>query len=120
LSQILGIFNACADGPGELTEEVGERGGELVATDEPTVVTKPLLDAIVVEDGQGDGSFPNPASADESDGSELFRETDDLFDPFVASKEDPRWGWWGFSGYAGCKYQIPDPLVAETADLVRV
>ena len=28
-----------------------ERGGELVAADEPTIVTESLLDAIVVEDG---------------------------------------------------------------------
>jgi hypothetical protein len=27
------------------------RGRELVTTDEPSVVTKPLFDAIVVEDG---------------------------------------------------------------------
>ena len=27
------------------------RGGEFVATDEPTVVTEPLSDAIIVEDG---------------------------------------------------------------------
>ena len=35
-------------------------GGELVATNEPTVISEPFLDAIVVEDSQSDGSFPNP------------------------------------------------------------
>ena len=42
-------------------------GGELVATDEPTVVTETLLNAIVVEDCQSDGRFADPPCADESD-----------------------------------------------------
>jgi len=51
---------------------------ELVATDEPTVVSEPFPDAIVVEDGQRDGCFPNPPCADESDWSEVFRETNEV------------------------------------------
>jgi len=39
------------------------RGGELVATDEPTVVTKPLFDAIIVEDGQSGGRLANSTRA---------------------------------------------------------
>ena len=42
-------------------------GGELITADEPAVVTKPLLDPIVVENDQGDGGLANSASADESD-----------------------------------------------------
>ena len=72
-------------------EEMGERGGDLVATDESTVIAKPLLDAAVVEDSEGDGSLPNSASTEESDGSEVSRETNDLLDQLVASKEDYRW-----------------------------
>ena len=69
------------------------RGGEFVATDEPAVVSKPLLDTIVVEDSQGDGCFPDPPRTDESDGCEIFSETNDLVDQLVASKTGP-W-WWG-------------------------
>ena len=59
---------------------MGTRGGELVATDEPTVVSKSLPDAIVVEDSQGDGRLPNPSRANESGWGEAFCEADDLFD----------------------------------------
>ena len=62
------------------------RGGELVATDEPTVVSKPFLDPIVVEDGQSDGGFPDPSWTDESDWSEGFCEANDLLDQLVATK----------------------------------
>jgi hypothetical protein len=40
---------------------------KLVAADEPPVLVKPFLDAIVVEDGQGNGCFPDPTCTDESD-----------------------------------------------------
>ena len=96
---------------------MSERGGEFVATDKPTVMAKPFLDAIVVEDSQSDGGLANSASTDESDGREVFCEADDLLDQLVASKEGPWWLWCGFSGYAGYTYQIPDPLMVEIADL---
>ena len=48
-------------------EEMRERGGELVAADEPTVFTKTLLDAIIMEDGQGGACLANSAGTDESD-----------------------------------------------------
>jgi len=48
--QILGVLDACADDLGEATEKVSARGRELIAADEPTVVTKSLFDAIVMED----------------------------------------------------------------------
>jgi hypothetical protein len=59
---------------------MGTGGWELVAADEPAVVAKPLLDSIVVENGQGDGGFPDPASADESDWAKAFSETHCLLD----------------------------------------
>jgi hypothetical protein len=40
------------------------RCGELVTPDEPPVVAKPLLDPIVVEDGQDDGCLSNSTSTD--------------------------------------------------------
>ena len=68
-----------------------ERGGEPVATDEPTAIAKTLLDAIVVEDNQGDARLANSASTDESDRSEDFCQTDDLLDQLTTSEMGPRW-----------------------------
>ena len=41
--------------------------GKLIASDEATVVTKPLLDPAVMEDSQGDGGLADSARANESD-----------------------------------------------------
>ena len=82
--------------------------GELVATDESTVVSKPLLDAVVVEDGQSNGGFPDPSWTDESDWSKAFREVDDLLNQFVASETGPWWRGWRFTRYtrANMRYWI--------------
>ena len=53
---------------------------EFVATDEPTVVTKPPLDSIVVQDRQGDRRFPDPPGTDESDWPKVFSEINRLLD----------------------------------------
>ena len=98
-------------------EEMSGGGGELVATDESTVVAKPFLDAVIVEDSQGNGCLSNSARTDESSWSEGFYETNDLLDQVVTSKEGPRWRWWGFSRHTGCRYKILDPLAVEIADL---
>jgi len=66
------------------------RGGELVATDEPTVGSEPFLDAIVVEDGESDRRFPNPPCTDESDWSEIFCEANDLLDQVLPPETGPR------------------------------
>jgi len=71
-----------------------DRCGELIASDEPAVDAKPLLDAIVMKDGQGDGSLADPPRTDESDRSEVLRKTSNLLDQFVTSVEDPRGWWW--------------------------
>ena len=49
-------------------------GWELVTTDEPAVVAKPLLDSAVVENGQGSRGFPDPSGADESNWVEVLGE----------------------------------------------
>jgi len=87
------------------------RGGELIATDEPTVITKPLLDLIVMEDSQGDGGLANSASTDESNWSEVPGEIDYLLDQLVASKENPRRRGWGFPERARFGHMIPNPSV---------
>ena len=55
-------------------------GRELVATDEPAVVTKPLPVSIVVENRQGNRRFPDPPSTNESDWPKAFSEIDCLLD----------------------------------------
>jgi len=67
------------------------RSGELVATDESTVIAKPFLDALVVEDSQGDRRFPNSACTDESDGCTVFGKADDPLNQLVASETGLRW-----------------------------
>ena len=68
---------------------MGARSRELITTDKSTVVAKPLLDSIMVENGQGDGRLANHASADESDRSKVLSETDYFLNQLVASKEGP-------------------------------
>ena len=72
-------------------EEVNARSGELITSDEPTLIAKPLLDPIVVENGEGNGRLANSASADESDWKKVPGEIDYFLDQFVASKEGPLW-----------------------------
>ena len=56
------------------------RGRELIATDKPAVVPKPVLDPIMVEDGQSNRRLPDPPWADECNRSEVLCETNDLLD----------------------------------------
>jgi len=65
------------------------RRWELIASDEPTILAKPLLDAIVMEDFQSDGCLANPASTDESNRNQVVCQIDDLLDQLVTPKEDP-------------------------------
>ena len=56
------------------------RGWELVTTNKPAVISEPLPDSVVVENGQRDGSFPDPTGADESDWAKVISEIDCLLD----------------------------------------
>jgi len=62
---------------------------ELIATDESTVIAKPVLDVIVVQDGESDGCFPNAPCAYEGYGFEVVGETKELLDKLVASETGP-------------------------------
>ena len=90
-----------------------ERGGEPVATDEPTVIAKALLDAIVVENNQGDARLANSASTDESDRSEVFCQTDDFLVQFATAKVGSRWWRWRFPGRTRCERKTPVPLLSR-------
>ena len=63
----------------------------MVATNEATVITEPLLDPIVVKNCRGDGGLADSASTEESDWDEFLGEIDYLLDQLVASEERP-WG----------------------------
>jgi len=62
----------------------------LIAADEPTVMAKPLLDPIVVENGQGDGGLADSASPHEGDWNKALGE-------LVASEAGSWWWGWRFS-----------------------
>ena len=65
------------------------RGGELVTTNKPTVVSEPFLDTIVVEDSESDTCLPDPCCANESDRDEALCEINDIFDQFITSEAVP-------------------------------
>ena len=66
-------------------------GYELIATNEATIVAKPLLDPVVVENSQSDGGLADSARANEGDWNEVLSEINYLLDKVVACKE----GSWG-------------------------
>jgi hypothetical protein len=94
------------------------RSWELVATDEPAVLAKPLLDAIVVEDSESDRRLPDPSCTDESDGCEGSGETNDLFDQLIAPETGSRRRGRRLSGCARCECKVRNSLAVEAADLV--
>ena len=69
---------------------MSERCWELVTLDKPTILALSLLDAIVMEESQSDGSLSNPASTNEGDWSESFHQGNDLLDQIVTSEKDYR------------------------------
>ena len=83
----------------------GARSGELVATDESTVNAKPFLDAIVMEHAQRNRCLADPSGTNESDGSQVFSETDDLVDQIIAPITGPWRRRWRLPMYAKCKHQ---------------
>ena len=83
----------------------------MIAANEPTVRAKPLLDPIVVENGQGDGRLADSASTDEGDWNGLLSEINELLDQFVASEECPWWRGRGFSRHATFKCKITGPSI---------
>ena len=59
---------------------------ELITTDKAAVIAKADLDAIVVENSEGDGCFSDAPCTDESDGFKVFSKIDNLLDQFVSSE----------------------------------
>ena len=90
----------------------------MVATNESTVIAKPLLDPIMVENGQGDRCLANSASTDEGDWNKVLSKIDYLFDQLVASEEGSRWQRRGFSRYATFKCKTMGPSMVSVSNLV--
>ena len=90
----------------------------MIAANESTLMAKPLLDPVVVEDSQGDRGLPDPASTNHGEWNKVLGEIDCLLDQLVAS-EERSWGWgWTFSWYAIFECKMTGPSVASIADLV--
>ena len=81
-------------------------------------MTKPLLDPVVVENGQCDGGLADPASTNQGDWDEVLCEIDYPLDQLIASKEGSWRRRWRFSGYARFECEMIGPSVAWITDLV--
>ena len=88
--QVLGVSDAGAGDLGELGEEICLRSWELIATDEPPMIAKPLLDTIVVENGEGDGCLADSTCTNESHRVQVFGKINDPVDQLIASETGPR------------------------------
>ena len=77
-----------------------------------------MSDAIVMEDGKSDGRLADSTGTDESDGCEIFGQTDDPLDQLVTSETGPRRRGRRFAECARSKYKIMDPLIVQISDLV--
>ena len=66
------------------------RRRELITANESTVVAEPFFHPIVMKGGEGNGRFPDSPCTDESDGFEVFSESDDPLDQLVSSETVPR------------------------------
>jgi hypothetical protein len=62
---------------------------KLIAADKSPVIAKSIFDPIVVEYSEGNRRFPNPPRSDESDGFEVFCESDNLLDQLVTPETVP-------------------------------
>jgi hypothetical protein len=96
---------------------VRERWWKLVTTDEPAVLAKSFLDAIVVEEIQGNGCLANSTSTDESNGCEVFSKANNLLDQLVASEAGRWWGRRFSRRDPRCTCETVDHMVFEIADL---
>ena len=83
-----------------------------------SVVAESLSDAMVMEDSESDGRLADSTRASESDGCEVFGQTDNLVNQFVTSETGPWHRGGRFTERAENKYKMIDPSVIEIADLV--
>ena len=72
----------------------------------------------MMEDGHSNGRLADSTGTNESDGCEVFGQTDDLLDQLVTSETSPRGRGRRFAKCARTKYKIMDLLVVQIPDLV--
>ena len=118
--QILGIFCPCTDYPRESGKEMCGRSWKLVATDESTVLVKPLLDTVMVKDSEGKRCFANPPAPIRAIGSRFSaRRT-----TFPTSSSRPKQALGGGGGdsltKALYKSKTVNPMVFVITDLIGV
>jgi hypothetical protein len=90
--QVPGIFNTRTNHLRQLGKEMGTRSRKLIAADNPTVLAEPFFDPLVVEDSERNRRLPDPPCTNESDRFEVFGESDNLLNQFLAPEAVPR-GW---------------------------
>ena len=73
---------------------------------------------MVMEDSESDGCLADSTGANESDGCEVFGQTDNLLNQLVTPETGPRRRRGKFTECARRKYKSIDPLVIEIADLI--
>ena len=84
----MGILDPSTEDLGEPGKEMDARGRKL--RNEPSVLIELLLYPVVVEDGECDRCFPDPPCTGESEGFEVFSESNNLRNQVVTSKTIPR------------------------------
>ena len=62
----------------------------------------------MVEDGEGDGGFPNPPCTDEGNGFEVFSESDNLLNQLVTPETVPRGRGRRFTGLGDGELSVVD------------
>jgi len=62
----------------------------VVTADEATVITEPLLDTIVMENGESDGYLADSTDTNESDWNEVLGQTNDPLNQLATSETGPR------------------------------
>jgi hypothetical protein len=113
--QVFRVFDPSTKNLGQSGKEVSARSRKLIAADKPSVIAKSIFDPIVVEDGEGDRCFPNPPCTDESDGFEVFDESNNLLDQLLTPETAPQGRRRRFTGLGdgkdffvdGCQWYLP-------------
>ena len=82
------------------------------------MVAKPSFDTVVMEDGEADGCFPDSTDANESNGVEVFSETDDPVDQIITSEAGSWCRGRRLSKDTRRMYKTLVPLIITGADLV--
>jgi hypothetical protein len=96
---------------------VSARSRKLITTDKSAVIAKSVFDPTVVEDSESNRRFPDPPRTDESDGFEVFGESDDLLNQLVTPEKVPGGRGRRFTGLGDGKHSVVDGCQVEPTKL---